>query len=291
MAKKTLANLMTGILERAKLKVEDRKSIKAILDKTDVASIEIEDEDYDEIMGNLHSIDTATTLLKPKFRAEVLDGVDSSILEILGDGLADSDLDTIKSEKQTASKLRKAFEAQKKALETKMKAAKKEGDSGEEEKLRKEIDRITGEFKTAKETLEKEIEVLKANHQSELFDLSLMQKITSREDIAADFKTQRHFAQNFKADLNEFMQKNNIAVSFVDGKSKLLNSETKTDFLKKDLTPGDMDWVVSSVIKEYQYEKKSETPPKGDLTIEKFQVGSPEYIRQQTIAANQALNS
>ncbi len=291
MAKKTLANLMTGILERAKLKVEDRKSIKAILDKTDVASIEIEDEDYDEIMGNLHSIDTATTLLKPKFRAEVLDGVDSSILEILGDGLADSDLDTIKSEKQTASKLRKAFEAQKKALETKMKAAKKEGDSGEEEKLRKEIDRITGEFKTAKETLEKEIEVLKANHQSELFDLSLMQKITSREDIAADFKTQRHFAQNFKADLNEFMQKNNIAVSFVDGKPKLLNSETKTDFLKKDLTPGDMDWVVSSVIKEYQYEKKSETPPKGDLTIEKFQVGSPEYIRQQTIAANQALNS
>lgn len=291
MAKKTLANLMTGILERAKLKVEDRKSIKAILDKTDVASIEIEDEDYDEIMGNLHSIDTATTLLKPKFRAEVLDGVDSSILEILGDGLADSDLDTIKSEKQTASKLRKAFEAQKKALETKMKAAKKEGDSGEEEKLRKEIDRITGEFKTAKETLEKEIEVLKANHQSELFDLSLMQKITSREDIAADFKTQRHFAQNFKADLNEFMQKNNIAVSFVDGKPKLLNSETKTDFLKKDLIPGDMDWVVSSVIKEYQYEKKSETPPKGDLTIEKFQVGSPEYIRQQTIAANQALNS
>lgn len=291
MAKKTLANLMTGILERAKLKVEDRKSIKAILDKTDVASIEIEDEDYDEIMGNLHSIDTATTLLKPKFRAEVLDGVDSSILEILGDGLADSDLDTIKSEKQTASKLRKAFEAQKKALETKMKAAKKEGDSGEEEKLRKEIDRITGEFKTAKETLEKEIEVLKANHQSELFDLSLMQKITSREDIAADFKTQRHFAQNFKADLNEFMQKNNIAVSFVDGKPKLLNSETKTDFLKKDLTPGDMDWVVSSVIKEYQYEKKSETPPSGKVTIEKFEVGSPEYIRQQTIAANQALNS
>lgn len=291
MAKKTLANLMTAVLERAKLKVEDRKSIKAILDKSDVASIEIEDEDYDEVMGNLHSIETASNLLKPKFRAEILDGVDSSILEILGEGLGDSDLETIKSEKQTASKLRKAFEAQKKALETKLKVAKKDGDSNEEEKLRKEIDRITGEFKTAKDTLENQIEELKANHQSELFDLSLTQKITSREDIADDFKSLRHFAQNFKADLDEFLQKNKIAVSFVDGKPKLLNSDTKTDFLKKDLTHGDIDWVISSVIKEYQYEKKSETPPRGDVTIEKFQVGSPEYIRQQTIAANQALNS
>lgn len=290
MAKKTLANLMIDILKRANLNPDDRKSIKAVLDNSEVSNMEIEDDDYSEIMGNIHNLETAESQLKPKIRAEVLDGVDASILDVF-DGLSDEQKDKVKAAKKTVEKLRLGLDFKMDNLKEKLKVAKKDGDKGEEEILRSEIAKLNDASKAIKEDYEKQIHDLKNSHKSEIFGLTLMQKITSRTDIADDKKSGRHFAQNFRSDLNDYLAKNGIEIDFSDGTPKLLKSETKTEYYDKNNNKPSFDDILGIVVKEFDYEKKSETPPSGKVTIEKFEVGSPEYIRQQTIAANQALNS
>ncbi|MBK9936621.1 MAG: hypothetical protein IPP05_21540 [Cytophagaceae bacterium] len=48
---KTLANLLTDIVKRAKLNTDDRKTIKAALENTALSSIEIDESDYDSILN------------------------------------------------------------------------------------------------------------------------------------------------------------------------------------------------------------------------------------------------
>lgn len=264
---KTLANLLTDILKRANLKADDRKSIKAILDESEVSNIEIEDEDYSEIMGNIHNLETAENQLKPKIQAETLNGVDASILEILGEGLTDDQKDKIKSSKKTAEKLRLGFDSQINNLKEKLKVAKKDGDKGEEEILRAEIAKLNNQSKDLKESYDKQINDLQKSHKSEIFGLTLNQKISSRADIADDMKSNRHFAQNFNSDLNEYLTKNGIEIDFSNGTPKLIKSDTKTEYLDKNLNKVDFDGIIGIVVKDFGYEKKSQKPDQQKVEV------------------------
>lgn len=271
---KTLANLLGDIVKRAKISPEDKKTIKTALENTEVSTIEIDQEDYDSIMENLHNIDTAENILKPKIKAETLNGVDAQILEILGEGLDDIDLDTIKTEKITASKLRKGLEAQRKKIESKL--GKSGGDGETEKALRKEIKEVNEALKLVKEKAEQEKAEIITNHKKSLFDSRLNSLLTTRTDIADDFKTSRHFAENFKADLNEFFAKNKIEVDYET--SKLLNKDTKTPFMTKSNDEVELTWAIDNVVKEYKYEKKSNTPEKVEIEIDRKTIGTPDYL-------------
>lgn len=267
---KNLANLLTDIVKRAKLNTDDRKTIKAALENSALSSIEVSDEDYDSVFENLHNLETAENVLKPKItnavKAETLNGFDAQIIEIFGEGLDDSELDPIKNEKITATKLRKAFEAQKKKLETKLGKAQGSGDADLEKALRKEIKELKDSMKTADESYIQKMKDQEANHKKTLFETKLQTLLTLRTDIADDFKTSRHFAENFKADLNEFLAKNNIEVDHET--EKLLNKETKTPFTTKTHDEVNLDWAIGSVIKEYKYEKKSNVPDPVEVVID-----------------------
>lgn len=267
---KNLANLLTDIVKRAKLNTDDRKTIKAALENSALSSIEVSDEDYDSVFENLHNLETAENVLKPKItnavKAETLNGFDAQIIEIFGEGLDDSELDPIKNEKITATKLRKAFETQKKKLETKLGKAQGSGDADLEKALRKEIKELKDSMKTADESYIQKMKDQEANHKKTLFETKLQTLLTLRTDIADDFKTSRHFAENFKADLNEFLAKNNIEVDHET--EKLLNKETKTPFTTKTHDEVNLEWAIGSVIKEYKYEKKSNVPDPVEIDID-----------------------
>jgi len=258
---KNLANLMTAILKRANVDVEQRKTIKAVLDNADIAGIEIDEDDYTEVLSNLHNLETAEAELKPKIaktvKAEYLNGVDAMILEILGEGMEDSELDLIKGEKQTAPKLRKSVEI----LKSKLKTATKNGDVDLEKTLRAEITKLTKEFKDAQTKFEEEKQGIIANHKKQLFEKDLTSRLKSRTDIAEEFKTQRHFAENFKADLNSFLNEGGIEIDFET--NEVLNKDSKTPYLTKTKDKTDFDWVIASVIDKYDYKKKSEPAPQG----------------------------
>jgi len=275
---KTLANLFSEIVKRSKISLEDKKTIKAASENSALAAIEIDDEEFTSILSNLHNLETAESILKPSIeksiKATVLNGFDSQIETILGEGLGDDDLTAIKGEKVTASKLRKAFELQKTALQKKLQTAKGSGDSNREAILEKEIEKLNNEFKTAKETFEAEKNGLIANHKKDLFNVKLKQRILTKENIADDFKNARHFAENFGADLNEFMQKNKIYVN--PENEELLNSETKTKFFDSQNIERNFDWVLDSVVKEFNYEKKSIVPQRGVVEVKPDTLGTLE---------------
>jgi len=246
------------------------------------------DEEFTSILSNLHNLETAESVLKPSIeksiKATVLNGFDSQIETILGEGLGDDDLTAIKGEKVTASKLRKAFELQKTALQKKLQTAKGSGDSNREAILEKEIEKLNNEFKTAKETFEAEKNGLIANHKKDLFNVKLKQRILTKENIADDFKNARHFAENFGADLNEFMQKNKIYVN--PENEELLNSETKTKFFDSQNIERNFDWVLDSVVKEFNYEKKSIVPQRGVIEVKGDTLGTLEGAVNQVKQLN-----
>ena len=279
---KNLANLLTDIVKRAKLNTDDRKTIKAALENSALSSIEVSDEDYDSVFENLHNLETAENVLKPKItnavKAETLNGFDAQIIEIFGEGLDDSELDPIKNEKITATKLRKAFEAQKKKLETKLGKAQGSGDADLEKALRKEIKELKDSMKSAQESFETKLKETEANHKKTLFESKLKSLLTSRTDIADDFKQMRHFAENFKSDLNEFLAKNNIEVDHET--EKLLNKETKTPFTTKTHDEVNLDWAIGSVIKDFGYEKKSKVPETVEIDLSKDPKGSPDFLKK-----------
>lgn len=279
---KTLANLLTDIVKRAKLNTDDRKTIKAALENTALSSIEIDESDYDSMLESLHNIDTARNILEPqitqKVKTETLNGFDAQILEILGEGLDDSELQELKNEAKTPSKLRKAFETQKKKLETKLGKAQGNGDADLEKALRKEIKELKDSMKTAQESFETKLKETEANHKKTLFESKLKSLLTSRTDIADDFKQMRHFAENFKSDLNEFLAKNNIEVDHET--EKLLNKETKTPFTTKTHDEVNLDWAIGSVIKDFGYEKKSKVPETVEIDLSKDPKGSPDFLKK-----------
>jgi len=288
-----LANLIKDILKRSNANIDDVPSIKSFLENPEIAKIEVSNEDQTKVLGGIYNLETARIALKPEMmktaKSELLDGLDSQIIAIIGDGLSEDDLNSVKSEKDTIKKLRLANDAKVKALEAKLKGAKKDGDSDQEKVLREEINSLNAQTKAKIEEYDKTIIELKNSHKKEIFNLGLKSKILSRTDIAEELLKQRHFAQNFEADMNDFAKSKGIKIDYESG--KILKSETETDFLDDKGNPTDLDWMIANVVKEFKYEKKSETPQKGTETIEKFAVGSPEYIRQQTIAANQAMNA
>lgn len=279
---KTLANLLTDIVKRAKLNTDDRKTIKAALENTALSSIEIDESDYDSMLESLHNIDTARNILEPqitqKVKTETLNGFDAQILEILGEGLDDSELQELKNEAKTPSKLRKAFETQKKKLETKLGKAQGNGDADLEKALRKEIKELKDSMKAAQESFETKLKETEANHKKTLFESKLKSLLTSRTDIADDFKQMRHFAENFKSDLNEFLAKNNIEVDHET--EKLLNKETKTPFTTKTHDEVNLDWAIGSVIKDFGYEKKSKVPETVEIDLSKDPKGSPDFLKK-----------
>jgi len=288
MANKNLANLVTEIVKRSKVSLDELKTIKVALENTALSSIEIEEQEYNSVLANTHNLETAESILKPNIeksiKATVLNGFDSQIETILGEGLGDEDLNAIKGEKVTASKLRKAFELQKASLQKKLKTAQGSGDSNREAILEKEIEKLNNEFKTAKETFEAEKNGLIANHKKDLFNVKLKQRILTKENIADDFKNARHFAENFGADLNEFMQKNKIYVN--PENEELLNSETKTKFFDSQNIERNFDWVLDSVVKDYSYEKKSIVPQRGIVEVKPDALGTLEGAVSQVKQLN-----
>lgn len=285
---KNLANLLTDIVKRAKLNTDDRKTIKAALENTALSSIEIDESDYDSMLESLHNIDTAKNILEPQItqrvKTETLNGFDAQILEILGEGLDDSDLQELKNESKTPSKLRKAFEAQKKKLETKLGKAQNSGDADLEKALRKEIKELKDSMKTAQESFETKVKDLEANHKKTMFESKLKTLLTSRTDIADDFKTSRHFAENFKADLNEFLAKNNIVVDHET--EKLLNKETGTPYTTKTHDEVNLDWAIGSVVKEFNYEKKSNVPDPVEIKIDQNPIDTRKGVFERLKARN-----
>lgn len=285
---KNLANLLTDIVKRAKLNTDERKTIKAALENTALSSIEVSDEDYDSMLENLHNLETAENILKPKIsssvKTETLNGFDAQILEILGEGLDDSELQELKNEVKTPTKLRKAFEAQKKKLEAKLGKAEKSGDADLEKALRKEIKELKDSAKLAQESFETKLKETEANHKKTMFEGKLKALLTSRTDIADDFKTSRHFAENFKADLNEFLAKNNIVVDHET--EKLLNKETGTPYTTKTHDEVNLDWAIGSVVKEFKYEKKSDVPGPVEIKIDQNPVDARKGVFDRIKAKN-----
>ncbi|MBK9936622.1 MAG: hypothetical protein IPP05_21545 [Cytophagaceae bacterium] len=100
--------------------------------------------------------------------------------------------------------------------------------------------------------------------------------MTSRTDIADDFKQMRHFAENFKSDLNDFCKEKYRVDHETD---TLLNSETQTPF-KKTHDEVNLDWAIGSVVKEYGYEKKSKVPETVEIDLSKDPKGSPDFLKK-----------
>ena len=277
---KNLANLLTDIVKRAKLNTDERKTIKAALENTALSSIEIEESDYDSMLESLHNLDTARNILSPEIsqrvKTETLNGVDSVILSILGEGLDEEQLNELRNEPKTPSKIRKGFDAQIKRLEAKLGKAQGEGDADLVKSLKKELADKTQAMKMADESFNQKIKDLEANHKKTMFEGKLKALLTSRTDIADDFKTSRHFAENFKADLNEFLAKNNIVVDHET--EKLLNKETGTPFTTKTHDEVGLDWAISSVVKEFGYEMKSKVPEKIEIDLTKNPKDSPDFL-------------
>ena len=285
---KNLANLLTDIVKRAKLDLGDRKTLKAAFENTALSTLEIEESEYDSVLESLHNLDTARNILEPQItqrvKTETLNGFDAQILEILGEGLDDSELQELKNEAKTPTKLRKAFEAQKKKLETKLGKAQNAGDADLEKALRKEIKELKDSAKTAQESFDNKVKDLEANHKKTMFEGKLKTLLTSRADIADDFKQSRHFAENFKADLNEFLAKNNIVVDHET--EKLLNKETKTPYTTKTHDEVSLDWAIGSVIKEFKYEKKSNVPEPVEIKIDQNPVDARKGVFDRLKAKN-----
>lgn len=291
MANKNLANLLTDIVKRAKLNPDDRKTIKAALENTALSSIEIDESDYDSMLESLHNIDTAKNILEPEFkiregkaRTEALNGVDSVILSILGEGLDEGQLDELRNEPKTPSKIRKGFDAQIKRLEAKLGKAQGEGDVDTIKALKKELEQKNQAMKAADESFNQRIKDLEANHKKTMFEGKLKTLLTSRADIADDFKQSRHFAENFKADLNEFLAKNNIVVDHET--EKLLNKETGTPFTTKTHDEVNLDWAIGSVVKEFKYEKKSNAPEPVEIKIDQNPVDARKGVFDRIKAKN-----
>lgn len=267
---KNLANLLTDIVKRAKLNTDDRKTIKAALENTALSSIEIDESDYDSMLESLHNIDTAKNILEPQItqrvKTETLNGVDSVILSILGEGLDEDQLNELRNEPKTPSKIRKGFDAQIKRLETKLGQAKGEGDASLVTALRKEIKELKDSMKAADEAHIQKMKDLEANHKEKMFNVDLFSEIKLRDDIAEEKKTSKHFAENFKKDLFDFLAKNNIEIDYET--KKLLNKETKTPFTTKTHDDVDLSWAIASVIKSDGYEKKSNVPEPVEVVID-----------------------
>lgn len=287
MANKTLANLFSEIVKRSGISLEEKKTIKAAAENTALASIEIDEEEFTSILSNIHNLTTAESVLKPNIektlKGTILNGFDAQIEMILGEGLSDDELTAVKGEKVTASKLRKAFELQKSALQKKLGDAKKHGDTNRESILEAEIARLNNEFKLAKDTFETEKQTLIANQKRELFDVKLQQQIMSRADIADDQKNHRYFAENYGRDLKATLEKNGFEIDFETG--KLINATTKMPALDKNLNAVDMDWLHKQTITTNGYEKKSIVPPKGTIEVKPDSfgtlAGAVDMIKQQ----------
>jgi hypothetical protein len=267
---KNLANLLTDIVKRAKLNTDDRKTIKAALENSALSSIEIDESDYDSMLESLHNIDTAKNILEPQItqrvKTETLNGFDAQILEILGEGLDDSELQELKNEAKTPSKLRKAFEAQRKKIIAQFKKDVKDGDPNAAEALRNEISKLNDLAKKQKEEYEAQLAKQALESKRELFNERIGNKLISRQDIADNFKTSKYFAENVMKELDLFLEKNSIEIDYKT--NALLNKETKTPYHNKQHEPVDIDWAIGSVIKGSEWEKKSNVPEPVEVVID-----------------------
>lgn len=285
---KNLANLITAIAKRGKLNTDDMKTLKAALENTALSSIEIDDSEHDSVLESIHNLDTARNILEPQItqrvKTETLNGFDAQILEILGEGLDDSELQDLRNEVKTPTKLRKAFEAQRKKIIAQFKKDVKDGDPNAVEALRNEILKLNDAAKIQKQEFDAQLSKQALDSKKELFNERIGNKLISRQDIADNFKSSKYFAENVMKELDLFLEKNSIEVDYKT--NALLNKGTETPYRNKQHEPVDIDWAIGSVIKGSEWEKKSNVPETVEIKIDQNPVDTRKGVFDRIKAKN-----
>lgn len=218
---------------------------------------EVSEDDYNAMLGGLYNLKTAEDVLKPKLeskiKAETLNGVDAQITEILAEGLSAEELEDVKAEDKTAGKMRKAVDFYK----AKTVPSSKKEEPELVKSLTKALEDAKAELRAKDESHAAKLEEVEATHKTHLFNSQLEVRINGRADVAADKKTDRHFIPNFRSDLNELLGKEAIKI---DPDTHKVLKEDGTPYFSKTNDEVSLDDLLGRVVKEYGYEKKSETP-------------------------------
>lgn len=259
-----IAKLIGEVVKRAKLDTKTLETINAAIQDESLSAIEVSDSDVDAVLGGLHNLDTARELLKPEItntiRAEVLNGAETGLIDILRSFLTEEEIEAVNAEDKLHKKQKKAIE---------LLNAKKPADGSENarkvESLTRALEDANAKIRAKDAEFETKLNETIAQHKVVLFNQSLETRILSRLDIAKEKKEDRHFKANFFADYSEFLKNNKLKI---DAESAEVLNEDDTPYYNKRNEKVSLDDLLGSVVKEYKYEKKSETPERGRFEVE-----------------------
>lgn len=142
------------------------------------SEMDIPEEFAEALLKGLMNESAAKNKLMPGIRAEVYNGIDSDIEELLTEmGLDDNTAKTVKDQKKTVDKL--------KTLATHYKAeaekASKKGNSEEATALRKQVEELNNQIKTVKADSQKTIDQLKTDNETSLTGFSLKSLLSTKQ--------------------------------------------------------------------------------------------------------------
>lgn len=136
--------------------------------------------------------------------------------------------------------------------------------------LTKALEEAKAEIRAKDSGYAEKLAEVEANHKTELFKRDLSEKISLRTDIAADKKEGRHFTPNFVTDLNDLLAKEKIKI---DHDTLKILKEDGTPYFSSTAHEVSIDDLIGRVVKEYNYEKKSVTPERVTIEVDRNQGG------------------
>lgn len=260
-----IAKLITDLAKRAKVSTEVTEALTGVINANGLASIEVADDAYTAVLGGLYDLDSAESVIKPQvqkaLKAEIFNGIDAGIKQALEGELSTDELADLEGQEGTKKKLDAALRIIK---------GKKPQSSGDSDS---KIANLTRALEDAKaETRAKDAEKataiseLEAKHKSDIFKIGLKADVLGRTDIAKEQKENRHFVTNFLSDLNDYLTAEGIKIN--PDNREILKADDTPYFDKANNKVGFED-LLTVVIDKYDYKKKSETPERREIEVER----------------------
>ena len=164
----TIAEIFQDLATKAGIP-SDNEHLKAIVTDPFATKATVPDELASSFAKGLHSIDSAKATLMPQFRAEVYNGIDARLFEMIPEfGLADEDLAEVKAADKTTEKI-KLIANKIKSLESK-KAGAANGDKNE---YIKQINDLKAAQATLQTQKEQEIASVRSQAEVEMNDFAV----------------------------------------------------------------------------------------------------------------------
>ena len=254
-----LAKLLADIVKRAGVNVEERKTIKAALENSSLAEIELDDAEALSILTNLHSKDSAKASfgseLVEQGRGEAYNAIKTLMEEQFADVLEADEIEALKGEKFATERVKKAAAIMQKKIKEGIKKADNKGDDETVNTLKGQLAKLNADLKKIREDADAEKATLTSRHKEELFRRDLISRVSRRNDILSDKLQGRHFAQNFMSDLDEYVAKKGIKINHDTG--ELLKADG-TPYYTESNDKLELDDVLEKVVTDFGYKKKSD---------------------------------